>query len=56
MAKQEQLGGTLTPSMNNIRASCFYLLGDRKNAKKYYEKAWKAGSNEAKTNLDRLTF
>ncbi|MFK8289702.1 O-antigen ligase family protein [Capnocytophaga canimorsus] len=56
MVKQEQLGGTLTPSMNNIRASCFYLLGDRKNAKKYYEKAWKAGSNEAKTNLDRLTF
>lgn len=56
MAKQESLGATLTSSMDNIRASCFYMLGDRANAKKYYEKAWKAGNKDAKTNLDRLTF
>ncbi|MDO5608595.1 MAG: O-antigen ligase family protein [Capnocytophaga sp.] len=54
MATQERLGASLSAMTNNVRASCYYMLGDRANAKKYYELSAQQGNADARTNLQQL--
>ena len=42
--------------LNNYRASCYYMLGDRANAKAFFQKAAAEGNADAQKNLNTLTF
>ena len=52
----ETLGTVIDPVMNNYRASCYYMLGDRANAKVFFQKAAQEGNADAQKNLQNLTF
>ncbi|AMD86141.1 O-antigen ligase [Capnocytophaga haemolytica] len=56
MAEMESLGVELDGVMNNYRASCYYMLGDRANAKAFFEKAVSQGNADAQKNLSTLQF
>ena len=56
IAQMEQLGIAIDPVLNNYRASCYYMLGDRNNAKVFFQKAAAAGNADAQKNLNTLTF
>lgn len=56
MLMQEKLGATLLPIMDNIRGSCYYMLGNKARAKEYYQKGAERGNADSKTNLQRLDF
>lgn len=52
----EELGTPLNAVTNNFRASCYYMVGDRANAKIFFQKAASEGSVDAQKNLQNLTF
>ena len=56
IAQMEQLGIAIDPVLNNYRASCYYMLGDRNNAKVFFQKAAAEGNADAQKNLNTLTF
>ena len=56
IAQMEQLGIAIDPVLNNYRASCYYMLGDRANAKAFFQKAAAEGNADAQKNLNTLTF
>ena len=56
IAQMEQLGIAIDPVLNNYRASCYYMLGDRNNAKVFFQKAAAEGNTDAQKNLNTLTF
>ena len=56
IAQMEQLGIAIDPVLNNYRASCYYMLGDRNNAKVFFQKAATEGNADAQKNLNTLTF
>jgi O-antigen polymerase family protein len=56
ISQMEQLGITIDPVLNNYRASCYYMLGDRNNAKVFFQKAASEGNPDAQKNLNTLTF
>ena len=56
IAQMEQLGIPIDPVLNNYRASCYYMLGDRANAKAFFQKAAAEGNADAQKNLNTLTF
>lgn len=56
IAQMEQLGIAVDPVLNNYRASCYYMLGDRNNAKVFFQKAAAEGNADAQKNLNTLTF
>ena len=56
MSRIEELGATPSPVLNNFRASCHYMLGEKAKAKIYFEKAAKEGNQDAQKNLQNLTF
>ncbi|MDO4229833.1 MAG: O-antigen ligase family protein [Capnocytophaga sp.] len=55
-SRMEELGVPLNAVMNNFRASCYYMLGDRAKAKTFYEKAASEGNADAQKNLQSLSF
>lgn len=55
-SRMEELGVPLNALMNNFRASCYYMLGDRAKAKVFYQKAADEGNADARKNLQSLTF
>ena len=56
IAQMEQLGIAIDSVLNNYRASCYYMLGDRNNAKVFFQKAAAEGNADAQKNLNTLTF
>ena len=56
IAQMEQLGIAIDPVLNNYRASCYYMLGDRNNAKVFFQKAASEGNADAQRNLNTLSF
>ena len=52
----EALGVVVDPVLNNYRGSCYYMLGNKANAKVYFEKAANEGNADAKKNLSTLSF
>ena len=56
MTQMEQLGIPIDAVMNNYRASSYYMLGDKANAKAFFEKAAKDGNPDAQRNLSTLSF
>ena len=56
ITQMEQLGIAIDPVLNNYRASCYYMLGDRANAKDFFQKAASEGNADAQKNLNTLTF
>ena len=56
IAQMEQLGIAIDPVLNNYRASCYYMLGDRNNAKVFFQKAAAEGNADAQRNLNTLSF
>ena len=56
ISSMETLGTVIDPVMNNYRASCYYMLGDRANAKVFFQKAAQEGNADAQKNLQNLTF
>lgn len=52
----ETLGVSIDPILNNYRGSCYYMLGDRANAKVFFQQAAKQGSADAQKNLNSLSF
>ena len=56
IAQMEQLGIPIDTVLNNYRASCYYMLGDRANAKAFFQKAAAEGNADAQKNLNTLTF
>ena len=56
ISQMEQLGITIDPVLNNYRASCYYMLGDRNNAKVFFQKAASEGNPDAQKHLNTLPF
>lgn len=54
--KIESLGNPIDPVLNNYRASCYYMIGDKNNAKVFFQKAASEGNADAQKNLNSLTF
>ena len=52
----ESLGNPIDPVLNNYRASCYYMIGDKNNAKVFFQKAASEGNADAQKNLNSLTF
>ena len=52
----EALGNPIDAVLNNYRGSCYYMLGDRMNAKVFFQQAANQGNADAKKNLNTLTF
>ncbi len=52
----ETLGVSIDPILNNYRGSCYYMLGDRANAKVFFQQAAKQGNADAQKNLNSLSF
>ena len=56
MAEMESLGVPVDAVLNNYRASCYYMLGDKANAKVFFQKAASEGNADAQRNLNTLSF
>ena len=54
--QMESLGNPIDPVLNNYRASCYYMIGDKNNAKVFFQKAASEGNADAQKNLNSLTF
>lgn len=52
--QQERLGKPLIAATINIRAACYYMIGDTDNAKKYFKQAMKQGDKQAEENYKKL--
>ena len=54
--QMESLGNPIDAVLNNYRASCYYMIGDKNNAKVFFQKAASEGNADAQKNLNSLTF
>ncbi|ATA88922.1 hypothetical protein CAPN002_17160 [Capnocytophaga stomatis] len=55
-ARMEELGTPVNALINNFRASCYYMLGNKAKAKEFFQKAANEGNADAQKNLQNLTF